>query len=153
MCWIVLYTFPRKREVVYIKMIGGNGTMSRTTAGIVRINQELDKISGLGGVVSDKIEELERQIKTMVSDILDNHSEASMFDYYGDGSNMLSSSEKYDASLRIKEIEKVIRNVQKDGLRVSLNDGKLCVENTVRTMNTNDYTEPFGYSEIDCFGE
>lgn len=127
--------------------------MSRTTAGIMRINQELDKISGLSGIASDKIEELERQIKAMVSDILKNHSEASVFDYYGDGSNMLSSSAKYDASLRIKEIEKAIRNVQKDGLRVTLNDGKICVENTVRTMNTNDYTEPFGYSEIDCLGD
>lgn len=127
--------------------------MSRTTAGIMRINQELDKISGLSGIVSDKIEELEKQVKTMVSDILENHSEANIFDYYGDGSNMLSSSAKYDASLRIKEIEKAIRNVQKDGLRVALNDGKLCVENTVRTMNTNDYTEPFGYSEIDCFAD
>ena len=127
--------------------------MSRTTAGIMRINQELDKISGLGCIVSEKIEELENQIRTMVSDILENHSEASMFDYYGDGSNMLSSSVKYDASLRIMEIKKAIRNVQKDGLRVALNDGKLCVENTVRTMNTNDYTEPFGYAEIDCFGD
>lgn len=127
--------------------------MSRTTAGIMRINQELDKISGLSGIVSDKIEELEKQVKTIVSDILENHSEANIFDYYGDGSNMLSSSAKYDASLRIKEIEKAIRNVQKDGLRVALNDGKLCVENTVRTMNTNDYTEPFGYSEIDCFAD
>ena len=127
--------------------------MSRTTAGIMRINQELDKISGLGGIVSEKIEELEKQIRTMVSDILGNHSEASMFDYYGDGSNVLSSSAKYDASLRIREIKKAIRNVQKDGLRVALNGGKLCVENTVRTMNTNDYTEPFGYAEIDCFGD
>ena len=127
--------------------------MSRTTAGIMRINQELDKISGLGGIVSEKIEELEKQIRTMVSDILGNHSEARMFDYYGDGSNVLSSSAKYDASLRIMEIKKAIRNVQKDGLRVTLNDGKLCVENTVRTMNTNDYTEPFGYAEIDCFGD
>lgn len=127
--------------------------MSRTTAGIMRINQELDKISGLSGIVSDKIEELEKQVKTMVSDILENHSEANIFDYYGDGSNMLSSSAKYDASLRIKEIEKAIRNVQKDGLRVALNDGKLCVENTVRTMNTNDYTEHFGYSETDCFAD
>lgn len=127
--------------------------MSRTTAGIMRINQELDKISGLGGIVSDKIEGLEKQVTIMVSDILKNHSKASVFDYYGDGSNILSSSAKYDASLRIKEIEKAIRNVQKDGLRVALNDGKICVENTVRTMNTNDYTEPFGYSEIDCFGD
>jgi len=127
--------------------------MSRTTAGITRINQELDKISGLSGIVSDKIEELEKQVKTMVADILENHSEANIFDYYGDGSNMLGSNAKYDASLRIKGIEKSIRNVQKDGLRVALNDGKLCVENTVRTMNTNDYTEPFGYSEIDCFAD
>jgi hypothetical protein len=127
--------------------------MSRTTARIMRINQELNKISGLDGIVSDKIEELEKQIRIMVSDILDNHSEASMFDYYGDSSNVLSSSAKYDASLRIREIKKAIRNVQKDGLRVALNGGKLCVENTVRTMNTNDYTEPFGYAEIDCFGD
>lgn len=127
--------------------------MSRTTVGIMRIKQELDKISGLNGIVSDKIEELEKQIKIMVSDILENHSEASMFDYYGNSSNMLSNSAKYDASLRIKEIEKAIRNVQKDGLRVSLNEGKLCVENTVRTMTTDDYSEPFGYSEIDCFGK
>ena len=97
--------------------------MSRTTTGIMRINQELDKISGLSRIVSDKIEELKKQVKTMVSTILENHSEASMFDYYGDGSNMLSSSAKYDASLRIKEIEKAIRNVQKDGLRVALDDG------------------------------
>lgn len=127
--------------------------MSRTTVGIMRINQELNKISGLDGIVSDKIDELQNQIRTMVSDILGNHSEASMFDYYGDGSNVLSSSAKCDASLRIMEIEKAIRNVQKDGFRVTLNDGKLCVENTVRTMNTNDYTEPFGYAEIDCFGD
>ena len=97
--------------------------MSRTTARIMRINQELNKISGLDGIVSDKIEELEKQIRIMVSDILDNHSEASMFDYYGDSSNVLSSSAKYDASLRIREIKKAIRNVQKDGLRVALNVG------------------------------
>lgn len=127
--------------------------MSRTTVAINNINQELDKISGLTGIVSDKIEELEELVKTMVSDILNNHSEAGMFDYYGNRSNMLSSSAKYDAALRAKEIEKVIRNVQKDGLRVALNSEKLCVENTVRTMDTNDYTETFGYFEIDCFGD
>lgn len=57
--------------------------MSRTTAGIMRINQELDKISGLDGIVADKIEELEKEIKIMVSDILENHSEASLFNYWG----------------------------------------------------------------------
>lgn len=125
--------------------------MSRVTAGIERINQELGKISGLGGIASDRVEELEKQVSEMVTDILKNHSQANMFDYHGDGSNMLESSAKYDASLRIKEIEKAIRNVQKDGLAVGLSDGKLYVENTVRTGNTNDYTEPFGYAEIDCF--
>lgn len=57
--------------------------MSRTTAGIMRINQELDKISGLDGIVADKIEELEKQVKEMVSDILDNHPKASLFNYWG----------------------------------------------------------------------
>lgn len=127
--------------------------MSRTTAGIMRINQELDKISGLDGIVADKIENLEKQVKAMVSDILKNHLEASIFDYYGNGTNMLVSSAKYDASLRVTEIEKAIRNVQKDGLKVGLSEGKLYVENTVRTANTNDYAEPFGYSEIDCFAD
>ncbi len=127
--------------------------MSRTTVGIMRIHQELDKISGLDGIVADKIEELEKQVKEMVSNILENHSEASIFDYYGNGTNILSNSAKYDASLRVAEIKKAIRNVQKDGLKVGLNEGKLYVENTVRTENTNDYTEPFGYSEIDCFAD
>ena len=36
---------------------------------------------------------------------------------------------RYDASIRILEIEKAIRNVQKDGLKVGLKDGKLYVEN------------------------
>ena len=49
--------------------------MSRTTASIMRINQELDKISGLDGVVADKIEELERSIKNMVNEILCDYEE------------------------------------------------------------------------------
>lgn len=57
--------------------------MSRVTAGIMRINKELDKISGLDGIVADRIEELEKQVKEMVVDILDNHSEASIFNYEG----------------------------------------------------------------------
>ena len=57
--------------------------MSRVTAGIMRINQELDKISGLDGIVADKVEELEKHVKEMVSDILDNHSEASLFNHCG----------------------------------------------------------------------
>lgn len=61
--------------------------MSRTTAGIMRINQELDKISGLDGIVADKIEELEKYVKEMVSDILNNHSEASIFTYSGNLKN------------------------------------------------------------------
>lgn len=72
--------------------------MSRTTAGIMRINQELDKISGLDGIVADRIEELEKQVKVMVSDILNNHSEASLFNYWGNSKsgiqNMLEQIDK-----------------------------------------------------------
>lgn len=57
--------------------------MSKVTAGIMRINQELDKISGLDGIVADKIAELEIKVKEMVSDILKNHSEANIFNYSG----------------------------------------------------------------------
>lgn len=72
--------------------------MSRTTASIMRINQELDKISGLDGIVADKMEKLENRIKRMVSDILENHSKASIFNYWGNNksgiSNMLDQIDK-----------------------------------------------------------
>lgn len=45
--------------------------MSKVTAGIMKINQELDKISGLDGIVADKIGQLEVYVKSMVSRILD----------------------------------------------------------------------------------
>lgn len=72
--------------------------MSKVTAGIMRINQELDKISGLDGIVADKIGQLEIYVKSMVEDILDNHSEASIFNYWGNDksavSNILDEFEK-----------------------------------------------------------
>ena len=72
--------------------------MSKVTAGIMRINQELDKISGLDGIVADKITKLETEVKEMVSDILENHSEASIFNYWGNNksgiSNMLDEIDK-----------------------------------------------------------
>lgn len=66
--------------------------MSRVTAGIMHINQELDKISGLDGIVADKIEALEHQVKVMVADILKNHAEANIFDYEGTKKATTSSS-------------------------------------------------------------
>ena len=61
---------------------------------------------------------------------------------------------KYDASTRILEIEKAIRNVQKDGLKVGLKDGKLYVENTsVGLLKPTDKSNTYGYAEIDCFAK
>ncbi len=57
--------------------------MSKVTASITRIHKELDKISGLDGIVADKMATLEKQVTEMVSDILENHSEANIFDYEG----------------------------------------------------------------------
>ena len=57
--------------------------MSRTTVSIKRINQELDKISGLDGIVADMLEEKEKDIREMVDNILKNYSEANIFNYYG----------------------------------------------------------------------
>lgn len=57
--------------------------MSRTTTSIMRINKELDKISGLDGMVADMLEEKEKDIREMVEDILENYSEASIYNYYG----------------------------------------------------------------------
>ena len=60
---------------------------------------------------------------------------------------------KYDASIRILEIEKTIRNVQKDGLKVGLKDGKLYVENTSVGLLKTDKSNTYGYAEIDCFAK
>ena len=61
---------------------------------------------------------------------------------------------KYDASIRILEIEKAIRNIQKDGLKVGLKDGKLYVENTsVGLLKTIEEPDIYGYAEIDCFAK
>ena len=61
---------------------------------------------------------------------------------------------KYDASIRILEIEKAIQNVQKDGLKVGLKDGKLYVENTsVGLLSATDKSNTYGYAEIDCFAK
>ena len=61
---------------------------------------------------------------------------------------------KYDASIRILEIEQVIRNVQKDGLKVGIKDGKLYVENTsVGLLKETNKSNTYGYAEIDCFAK
>lgn len=57
--------------------------MGRTTASIMRINKELDKISGLDGIVADMVEQKEHEIKKMVECILKNYANASVFDYFG----------------------------------------------------------------------
>ena len=57
--------------------------MSRTTRNINFINERLDEISGLDGIVADKVEELAKQVDVLVDNILKNHSEASTFNYYG----------------------------------------------------------------------
>ena len=57
--------------------------MSRTTRNINRITEDLDRISGLDGIVADKVEKLADEVHEMVEDILKNHSEASIFNYEG----------------------------------------------------------------------
>lgn len=57
--------------------------MSRTTASIMRINQQLDKISGLDGIAADLIEHKEKEIEKMVKYILNEHPNANIFDYNG----------------------------------------------------------------------
>lgn len=59
--------------------------MSRTTRNINYITKELDRISGLDGIVADKTEKLAIEVHEMVEDILDNHANASIFDYEGKG--------------------------------------------------------------------
>lgn len=61
--------------------------MSRTTRNINYITKELDRIGGLDGIVADKTEKLAIEVHEMVEDILDNHANASIFDYEGKGEN------------------------------------------------------------------
>ena len=65
--------------------------MSRTTRNINQITQELDRISGLDGIVADKMENLADEVHSIVEEILSNHSKASLFDYYGNGKSGLSN--------------------------------------------------------------
>ena len=123
--------------------------MSRTTRSIYIITKELNKISGLDGIVADKMEELEQQVKNMVSNILKHHSEANLFDYCGD--SPIEYPEKYDASLRLSDIEYAIQCVQEDGLRVGVKDGKLFVENPAKTSISKDYMDQSAYAEIPIF--
>ena len=58
--------------------------MSRTTASINRICMDLNKVSGLDGIVADKMEELEKYVNKIVDDILQNHSCANIFNYLGE---------------------------------------------------------------------
>ena len=62
--------------------------MSRTTRNINYITKELDRISGLDGIVADKTEKLAIEVHEMVEDILDNHANASIFDYEGKGEKL-----------------------------------------------------------------
>jgi hypothetical protein len=57
--------------------------VSRVTVAINKIAKDLDKISGLDGVVADYLEMTEKKIAMDVKYILDNHPESNLFDYYG----------------------------------------------------------------------
>lgn len=57
--------------------------MSKTTVSIDNIKNDLDSISGLTGIVSDIMADLEMYIHNVVTRIKENHSEASAFNYYG----------------------------------------------------------------------
>lgn len=97
--------------------------MSKVTAGIMRINQELDKISGLDGIVADKIAKLETEVKEMVSDILENHSKASIFNYWGNNKSGISNMlDKIDKEPLLEEI---------------LNNGKVIISKEYRNQETN----------------
>ncbi len=65
--------------------------MSKMTRNISIIHEELDKISGLDGIAADKVEELARQTKNIVTDILENHSEASLANYYGNNKSEIDN--------------------------------------------------------------
>lgn len=99
--------------------------MSRTTASIMRINEQLDRISGLDGVVADRIEEEERKITAMVDCILKNHSEASIFDYNGSENSKtnldhIREMDDYDLANFIYDI------ARSNGRNLNLCDGCEC---------------------------
>ena len=57
--------------------------MSKTTVCIKRINEHLERISGLDGIAADLLEIEERHISEIV-DVIEKHfSDADIFNYYG----------------------------------------------------------------------
>ncbi|HAT4302242.1 TPA: hypothetical protein I9089_002347 [Clostridium perfringens] len=63
-------------------------------------------------------------------------------------------SDRYNAKKRLEEIEKAIRQVQKDGLRVGITeDNELYVENTIYTKTHYRSESDFGYAKIECFSD
>lgn len=57
--------------------------MSRVNMSINNIARQLDRISGLDGIVADMVAQKEKEITEMVEDILVNHPNANLFDYEG----------------------------------------------------------------------
>lgn len=57
--------------------------MSKTTAAIQKVKQDLDSISGLDGIVGDWAVLLSKKIHEDVLNILNNHPEANLFNYLG----------------------------------------------------------------------
>ena len=69
--------------------------MSKMTVCIKRINEHLERISGLDGIATELLEIEERRISEIV-DIIEKHfSDANIFNYYGE-----SNPEKYGEWIR-----------------------------------------------------
>lgn len=82
--------------------------MSRTTASIMRISKELDKISGLDGIVADMVEQKENEIKSMVECILKYHSNANIFNYFGKEEEKIIPMKCIQQADIINDVESVI---------------------------------------------
>lgn len=113
--------------------------MSKVTAGINRINQELDKISGMDGIAADKIAELETYVKEMVSDLLEYHSEANVFNYDGNNCCKEKSVKELDKQIQkehciINHLYAQINAYERSLERLKMNGKQPSREKTKRTL-------------------
>ena len=75
--------------------------MSETTKYIMKINNDLDKISGLDGIVSEKIKNLASQVHEMVVDILSNDTDSNNDSYL----NIKSGNDIYYVDKKYGDVE------------------------------------------------
>lgn len=99
--------------------------MSETTKHIMQINSDLNKISGLDGIISEKIKNLANQVHEMVVDILSNNTDSNN-NYYSNikiGDDIYYVDEEYGKVEHGKISSVLLRNNEIYSFGVNFDNG------------------------------